>query len=115
MDQAANAAGVADLIHALLQVAADEQIAGKKGFNDTNDSAAGGSLQTKPRMKDFETEIAVEIGRGYVLVLWLRPHAVPCWFLKRLDIRSVQFVFQAIFDSAGSELSISAALFISNP
>jgi hypothetical protein len=87
MHQAADAAHMADFIKTLIKIAPHEKITGEKRLDDAHNPAAGWPFESQPGMKHFQAEISVEIGRRDVLVLGLRPHAIPCGFLKRLDIR----------------------------
>jgi hypothetical protein len=85
--EAADAAHMADFIKTLIEIAPHEKITGEKRLDHAHNPAAGWPFESQPGMENLETKITVQVRGRNMLMLGLRPHAIPCGFLKRLDIR----------------------------
>jgi hypothetical protein len=86
MHEGADATGMSDFIKFLIQIAADEKIAGKQRLDDADNAATGWPVQAQTGMENFEAKIALQVGGRNMLMLRLRPHAKPSLILNRLDI-----------------------------
>jgi len=80
MHQTANAADVPNLIDPFFQHAPHENVAGKKRLNDTQNTAPRRPFHSQARMKNFQSQISMQVGSRDMFVLGLCPRAVPSWF-----------------------------------
>jgi hypothetical protein len=82
MNETADSAHVADFIQHVAKRAADENVAGKKRFDDTHRPAPRRAFQSQARMKNFEAQILRQTGCGQMFVFRLRARAIPSWWVE---------------------------------
>ena len=78
MNQGADTVGVSYFIQAVLQIAPDKNIAGKKRFNHTHHATPGRPLKLEARIEYFQPQPAAKTAGCYMLVLGVRSRAIPC-------------------------------------
>jgi len=92
MDEAADTVDVPNVVQSFAKIAADKKIAGEKRLHDSHDTTTGCSLQSKARVKYLQSEVTSQCRRGNVLMLGLRPDAIPRWWVNRSNFRKSQVV-----------------------
>jgi len=68
---------VLDVIKPFLQYTTYENVAWKQGFGHGNQAATGQLHEPQPRRENLHAKILAQVGRRNVLMLRLRPRAIP--------------------------------------
>jgi hypothetical protein len=82
MHQIADSVRVLNLIQLLFNDTADEYITGKERLDHAHHAPAGRPLDPQPGMEYLQHQVPPQIRGGDVLMLRLRPGAVPRWRLN---------------------------------
>src|SRR5580765_4672578 len=86
MDQAADSRDVSYFIQTFVERTMHEKVAREQRLNHAHRTTPGRTLHPKTRVKHFQPKVSGQAGRSDMFMFRLRPHAIPRWRAKRLDL-----------------------------